>query len=78
MVMNVAKNLSEDEKNKLVEFRKKYYTMKKALYHNYNKVFKFRKFCFFIRKSIRNLFPLRLCLKTNIIFFDFQVLQVPF
>ena len=30
MGMNVAKNLSEDEKNKLVEFRKKYYTMKKS------------------------------------------------
>ena len=33
------------------------------LYHNYEKVFQFRKFFFFIRIGIRNFFLLCLCLK---------------
>ena len=55
------KNLSEDEKNKLVEYRNKYYRMRKSTLS-----------CSFIRKSIRNFFPLRLRLKTNIKFFRFS------
>ena len=33
------KNLSENEKNKLVEYRKNYYRMKKSIYCNYKKAF---------------------------------------
>ena len=44
------KNLSEDEKQKLVEYRKKFYGMR-------------NKMCFFIRESIRNFFLLHLYLK---------------
>ena len=33
------KNLSENEKNKLVEYRKNYYRMKKSIYYNYEKEF---------------------------------------
>ena len=35
---NSCKNLSEDEKQKLVEDRKKSYRMKKMLYHNHKKL----------------------------------------
>ena len=40
-------------KNKLVEYRKKYYRMRKTIYYNYKEVFEFRTFNFFIRKSIK-------------------------
>ena len=33
------KNLSEDEKNKLVEYKNKYYKMRANAFYNYNKVF---------------------------------------
>ena len=36
-------NLSENEKNKLVEYRKNYYSMKKSIYCNYKKEFWFGK-----------------------------------
>ena len=45
------KNLSKNEKNKLVEYRKKYFGMRKALYYNYKKYFslekKYKKFSVF-------------------------------
>ena len=56
-VVNVAfcreryKDLSEDEKQKLVEYGKKSYRMKKSLFYNYKKTFYVTKFCFFIRKK---------------------------
>ena len=37
------KNLSEDEKRKLIEYRKKYYKMKKIPYYSYEKLFSFGK-----------------------------------
>ena len=60
------KNLSEDKKNKLVEYRKKYYGMIKK--HSIIIIY----FASFIRKGIRNLFLLPLCLKTNIKCFWFS------
>ena len=48
------KSLSEGEKEKLVEHRKNIIEWEKTLYYNYKKVFQFRKFCFFIRKTIKN------------------------
>ena len=36
------------------------------LYNNYKKVYFFRKFCLFIRESIRNFFLLHLCLKSSL------------
>ena len=38
--------------------------MRKTLYYNYKKYIKFRKFCFFITESIRNVFLLHLCLRS--------------
>ena len=46
-------NFSEDEKQKLVEYRKDI-EQQKTLYCNCKKVFLFRKFCLFIRKSIKH------------------------
>ena len=40
------KNLPEDEKQKLFEYRKKYKMKKKTPYNNYTKLFSFRKFVF--------------------------------
>ena len=40
------KNLPEDEKQKLFEYRKKYKMKKKTPYNNYKKLFSFRKFVF--------------------------------
>ena len=37
------------------------------IYHNYEKVFQFRKFFFFIRIGIRNFFLLSLCLKNYLL-----------
>ena len=49
--------ISQKMKNKsLLSIEKKYYTMRKTLYYNYKKVPELRKFCFFIRESIRNVF----------------------
>ena len=42
----------------------KYHKMGKKPYYNYNKLFSFRKFCLFIRASIRNFFLLHLCWKS--------------
>ena len=53
------KDLSKDQKSKLVEYRKKCYRIRK----NTILQLQFRKYCFFIRKSIRNFFLLRLCLR---------------
>ena len=38
MVMNATKNPSEDEKQKLVEYRKNFIKQKKMSYYNYKKV----------------------------------------
>ena len=40
MVVNITKNLSKDEKQKLVEYRKKY-RMKKMPSYNYKKKYNF-------------------------------------
>ena len=46
------KNLSENEKKSLLSIEKNIIEGEKALYHNYENTFSFRKLCFFIKKSI--------------------------
>ena len=53
--MNVTK-ISQKRKNKtFLSIEKKYYRMrKKKSFYNYKKVFEFRKFCLFLRTSIKS------------------------
>ena len=50
--MNHKKNLPEDEKQKLLEYRKKYYKMRKTPYYNSKKLFSFRKFVFLLEVEL--------------------------
>ena len=61
----MSKNLSEVGKKNWLSIAKNITEWEKKLYYNHEEVFQFRKFCFFIRKSVRNIFLLRLCLKIN-------------
>ena len=71
MLMNIAKILQNMKSIKWMSIEKKYCKWEKTLFYNYKKVFYLRKFCFFIRKSIRKVFLLRLYLKRNKINFWF-------
>ena len=50
--MNHKKDLPEDEKQKLLEYRKKYYEMRKTPYYNSKKLFSFRKFVFLLEVEL--------------------------
>ena len=50
MVVNITKTSKKMENKSLLSKE-----WEKALYYSYRKVFKFRKFCFFIMKSIRKI-----------------------
>ena len=56
MVVNVTKTSQKMKNKSLLSIEKEYYRMKKMTYYNYQKLFQFRKYCFFIRKSIRKFF----------------------
>ena len=47
MVMSNTKNVFVVEKQKLVDYRKKYYKMRKMPYYNYKKLFPFDRKSFF-------------------------------
>ena len=54
MVVNITK-ISQKSKNKsLLSTAKNIIELEKMSYYNYKKVFYFKKFCFFKRKSINN------------------------
>ena len=50
----LQENILEEEKQKLVEYRKNIIECEKISYYNYKKVFSFKNFCFFIRRSIKS------------------------
>ena len=67
MVLNVTKTSQKMENINWLSIEKNITEWEKTLYCNYDKIFSSRKFCFFIRKSIRSFFLLCLCLKSIII-----------
>ena len=66
MVVNVTKIFQKIKKINWLSKEENIIEWEKMPYYNCKKVFKFRKFCFFMRESIRN-FPLfHLCLKSSL------------
>ena len=87
MVVNVTKTSQKMKNKSLLSIEKEYYRMKKMTYYNYQKLFQFRKYWFFIRKSIRKFFLFayvwnalsnkQKMWKQIQEIFDFQIMQVP-
>ena len=64
IVYECYKNLSEDERTKLVQYRKNIRNWEKLTFYNYEKALSFRTICLFIIANIRNVFLSCLCLKS--------------